>query len=107
MSTPENEPTPAVTTLRDRLPAGRHKLPREFVVRSQRDRLLDAMAQACAAEGYGRATVAAVIARAGVSRKTFYEQFSDREDCFLAAYDAIVSQFIERVIAAYRQPELE
>jgi AcrR family transcriptional regulator len=107
MSTPENDSIPAVTALRDRLPAGRHRLPREFVVRSQRDRLLDAMAQACAAEGYGRATVAAVIARAGVSRKTFYEQFSDREDCFLAAYDAIVTQFIERVVAAYRQPELE
>jgi AcrR family transcriptional regulator len=51
--------------------------------------------------------VAAVIAGAGVSRKTFYEQFRDREDCFLAAYDAILAQFLARVTAAYRQPELD
>ena len=89
------------------LPAGRHSLPREFVLRSQRDRMLDAMAQVCASEGYGGATVAAVIAVAGVSRKTFYEQFRDREDCFLAAYDVILAQFLGKVIAAYRQPELD
>jgi AcrR family transcriptional regulator len=69
--------------------------------------MLDAMAQACAAEGYGGATVAAVIARAGVSRKTFYEHFRDREDCFLAAYDAILAQFLGKVLDAYRQPELD
>jgi AcrR family transcriptional regulator len=77
------------------------------VLRSQRERILDAMAQACASEGYGGATVAAVIARAGVSRKTFYEQFRDREDCFLAAYDAILARFLAEVIAAYQQPELD
>src|SRR5512133_2005251 len=88
------------------LPAGNHKLPREFVLRSQRDRMLDAMAQACAAKGYGGATVAAVIAGAGVSRRTFYEHFRDREDCFLAAYDAILAQFLDEVTTAYRQPEL-
>jgi AcrR family transcriptional regulator len=38
--------------------------------------------------------VAAVIGRAGVSRKTFYEQFRDREDCVLAAYDAILARFL-------------
>lgn len=54
---------------------------------SQRGRMLDAMAQAVAARGYPATTVADVIARAGVSRKTFYEQFRDKEDCFLAAYD--------------------
>jgi AcrR family transcriptional regulator len=107
MPIPKNDPIPAPTEAPSTLPAGRHKLPREFVVRSQRDRLLDAMAQVCAAEGYGRATVAAVIARAGVSRKTFYEHFSDREDSFLAAYDAILAKFLERVISAYQQPELE
>jgi AcrR family transcriptional regulator len=86
-----------------RLPVGRHALPREFVVGSQRDRMLDAMAQICAAGGYGAATVEAVIARAGVSRRTFYDQFKDREECFLAAYDAVLAQFLERVLAAYGQ----
>lgn len=106
-SVPENEPTPPSSAGAGGLPSGRHKLPREFVSRSQRDRMLEAMAQVCASEGYGGATVAAVIAGAGVSRKTFYEQFHDREDCFLAAYDAILAQFLGRVTAAYRQPELD
>src|SRR5262249_735235 len=88
------------------LPSGRHNLPREFVVRSQRDRMLDAMAQVCASEGYGGATVAAVIAAAGVSRKTFYEQFRDRENCCLAAYDVIMARFLGKVTGAYRQPQL-
>jgi AcrR family transcriptional regulator len=107
MSIPENDGTLVPTAVRGRLPAGRHKLPREFVARSQRDRLLDAMVQACAAEGYGDATVAAVITRAGVSRKTFYEHFRDRDDCFLVAYDTFLARFLERVIAAYQRPELE
>jgi AcrR family transcriptional regulator len=102
---PEKEPPPSGAAPGG-LPAGRHKLPREFVLRSQRDRMLDAMARVCASEGYGGATVAAVIAAAGVSRKTFYEQFRDREDCFLAAYDAILARFFAKVDAAYRQPNL-
>jgi AcrR family transcriptional regulator len=89
-----------------KLPRGRHNLSRRFVVRSQRERLLDAMAQVCASEGYGAANVAAVSARAGVSRKTFYEHFRDKEDCFLAAYDAILGKFVADVIGAYEQPEL-
>src|SRR5689334_4382607 len=69
------------------LPRGPHRLTRETVMESQRGRMLDAMAQAVAEKGYPATTVADVIARAGVSRKTFYEQFRDKEDCFLAAYD--------------------
>jgi AcrR family transcriptional regulator len=45
------------------------------------------MAEAVAEKGFARATVADVISRAGVSRETFYEQFSDKEQCFLAALD--------------------
>jgi AcrR family transcriptional regulator len=56
-------------------------------MQSQRGRMLDAMAAAVAEKGYPATTVADVIARAGVSRKTFYEQFRSKEDCFLAAYD--------------------
>ena len=69
------------------LPRGPHRLAREEVAASQRGRLLDAMAHAVATRVYGAATVADVIERAGVSRKTFYEHFRDKEDCFLAAYD--------------------
>ncbi|MDX6698573.1 MAG: hypothetical protein QOE65_1970 [Solirubrobacteraceae bacterium] len=70
------------------LPRGRHGLPRETVVRSQRERLLRAMAETMAERGYARTSVADVLRAAGVSRETFYEQFASKEDCFMAAYDA-------------------
>jgi AcrR family transcriptional regulator len=70
------------------LPRGPHRLAREVVLASQRGRLIDAMATVVAAKGYAPATVADVIAQAGVSRRTFYEHFRDKEACFLAVYDA-------------------
>lgn len=56
----------------------------------QRTRLLEAMAYVVAERGYVKTSVAAVLKRAGVGRETFYELFSDKEDCFLAAYDSVV-----------------
>ena len=72
----------------EQLPRGRHRLSRETVASSQRERLLLAMAEAVAARGYARTTVADVLGRARVSRETFYEQFANKEECFLASYDA-------------------
>jgi len=89
-----------------RLPSGRHNLPREFVVSSQRDRLLDSMAQACAEKRYAEVSVADIVSRARVSRSTFYEIFPDKEACFLAAYDAILGRFVTEVIKACQDPEL-
>jgi AcrR family transcriptional regulator len=70
------------------LPRGRHGLPREQVFASQHGRMLEGIAAAVADKGYAQTTVADVIARAGVSRETFYEQFGGKEDAFLAALDA-------------------
>lgn len=70
------------------LPRGRHAAPRAVVEESQRTRLLEAIAVVVAEKGYPRTSVADVIARAGVSRKSFYEQFANKEECFLVAYDA-------------------
>ncbi len=70
------------------LPRRPHATVRDELRASQRGRLICAITDCVAENGYGRTTVADVIARAGVSRKTFYEHFSDKEDCFLAAYDA-------------------
>lgn len=72
-----------------------------FARRTQRDRLLDGMAQAVARRGYAATPVAEVLKASGVSRRTFYEQFADKEDCFLAAYDAIVALCTERLVAGY------
>lgn len=79
------------------LPRGRHRLPRAVVAASQRRRLLVAMADQVAEQGYARTTAAAVYGRAGVSSKAFYDHFIDKEDCFLAAYDQGVSDFLAAV----------
>ena len=83
-----------------RLPSGRHGLPREAVVASQRARLIEAMVNVVSVKGYAATTVADVVERAGVSRRTFYEQFADREACFLAAYDAGLAAVLARIGAA-------
>ena len=80
-----------------RLPSGRHGLTREAVVASQRGRLVDGMAQVVAEKGYPATTVADVVERAGVSRRTFYEQFADKEACFLAAYDVGLTVVLGRI----------
>jgi AcrR family transcriptional regulator len=79
------------------LPRGRHAAPRPIVREAQRARMLAAIVQAVAEKGYARVVVADVIERAGVSRKTFYEQFSNKDDCFLAAYDASVDDLLARI----------
>ncbi len=74
------------------LPRGPHNLSREQVEESQRARLLMAMVDAVASKGYASTSVADVLARSGVSRATFYEQFKDKEDCFRAAYETAAGQ---------------
>jgi AcrR family transcriptional regulator len=71
------------------------------VARSQRARILDAMRAAVTEHGYQDASVADVIKRAGVSRKTFYAQFADKEDCFLAIYDDCLGQLQNVTRAAF------
>lgn len=79
------------------LPRGRHAAPRRVVRQAQRARMLDAMVEAVSEKGYARVVVADVIERAGVSRKTFYEQFANKEECFLAAYDAGVDSLLTAI----------
>lgn len=74
---------------------------REFAPTTQRERLLDAMAQMVAQQGYVATSVADVLRTARISRRTFYEQFADKEDCFLAAYDLIAQRCVDRVKAAF------
>jgi AcrR family transcriptional regulator len=74
---------------------------RSFVAANQRERILSAVAQASAELGYAEMNVEAVIARAGVSRRTFYEHFRNKEDAFFAAYDAAVHQVVRHIRRAY------
>jgi AcrR family transcriptional regulator len=86
------------------LPRGRHAAPRPVVREVQRARMLEAMVEAVAEKGYVRVAVADVIERAGVSRKTFYEQFANKEECFLAAYDAGVDRLLAAIDDAVAAP---
>jgi AcrR family transcriptional regulator len=81
---------------------GPNGLPRGQVTEIQRTRMLTAAVEAVEEVGYARLTVAQVIGRARVSRKTFYDLFEDREDCFLAAFDQAIDQLAELVGEAYR-----
>jgi AcrR family transcriptional regulator len=83
-----------------RLPRGTHGLDREVVEASQRSRLLEAVGRSVAERGYAGATIDDVVRRAGVSKKTFYDHFSDKEDCFLAAYEAASEELLRRVVEA-------
>ena len=82
------------------LPRGPHRLTRETVLESQRGRMLDAIAVAVAQKGYAATTVGDVVSGAGVSRKTFYEHFADKEECFLAAWDTGVQVVFDAIRAA-------
>lgn len=86
-----------------RLRPGPNGLPRGQVTEIQRSRMLTAAVQAVEEVGYARMTVAQVIGRAKVSRKTFYDVFIDREDCFLAAFEQAVAQARTLVLDAYAQ----
>jgi AcrR family transcriptional regulator len=78
-------------------------LPRGHVTEIQRARMLSAAVEAIEVNGYARLTVAQVISRAKVSRKTFYDLFVDREDCFLAVFERTLEQMRARVVEAFEQ----
>lgn len=85
-----------------RLPPGRHGLPREFVVHNQRERLIAGLAEAVAENGFANTTIAHITRHAAVSRRTFYEHFSSKDECFVAAYDAVLEQLGQRVGEAFQ-----
>ncbi len=83
----------------ERLPRGRHGLPREFVAQNQRERLLAALAESLQEGGYDGTTVSTIGKRAGVSKSDFYKQFESKDACFVAAYDDAIERIRERVLA--------
>jgi len=85
---------------KDRLPPGRHGLPREIVAENQRERLLNGVVDAVAEHGYNQTTIGAIAEAAKISRRTFYEYFEGKEDCFLAAYEMIDEHVRGQMLAA-------
>jgi AcrR family transcriptional regulator len=88
-----------------KLPPGRHGLPRQFVLHNQRARLVDAATHVFGTRSFGDARVADVLERAAISRKTFYEQFDDKEACFMAAYEAAAVRARDTVRGSVRDLE--
>lgn len=75
----------------------RSELPKEFVAGHKRRRMMDAIAELSAERGYEATRIADVVRRAGVARKTLYDNFDGKEDLFLAAIGAALAEVQERV----------
>src|SRR6202035_1471279 len=92
----------APRALYEGLPRGPNGMRAEEVARHQRPRLYGAMIEAVSQDGYQATTVAHLIALAGVSRRAFYEQFPNKEQCFLATHDILVARGRKRLVEAWR-----
>ncbi|HXP29029.1 MAG TPA: TetR/AcrR family transcriptional regulator [Solirubrobacteraceae bacterium] len=83
------------------LPRGDQNVSRSFVVESQRARILDAVANLVASEGYAGLKVEEIAERAAVSLVAFYEHYADKEDAFLVAYEIGLGKALASVERAY------
>lgn len=98
----EARPAQTIAPIYKRLPKGPHGITKRGVAHHQRIRMHGAMIEAIATRGYRNTSVKHVIGLAGVSRRAFYEQFSNKEDCFLETFDLIVRRGVKRINHAYR-----
>ncbi len=95
------------TKARERaLPRGPQALPPEEVAADQRERLYEAMIKAVNERGFVATTISDLVSGAGVSRRSFYEHFDNKEECLLATYDALVGRLTARIVETY-EPEDE
>ncbi len=88
------------------LPRGPQALPPEEVAADQRERLYEATISAVNERGFVATTISDLVANAGVSRRSFYEHFENKEECLLATYDALIGRLTARIAQAY-DPEDE
>lgn len=72
-------------------------LPREFVAVRKRRRIMNAMAELSSEQGYEATKIADLVRRAGVARKTLYDNFDGKEEVFLGAFDSAVDEVLALV----------
>ena len=84
---------------------GRQQLSREFIAKHQQARIINALADEVAEKGYRAVTVADVVRRAGIARNTFYDNFSSKQDCFLATLDYALEEALRRIVDAATEVE--
>jgi AcrR family transcriptional regulator len=87
------------------LPRGEGNVSRSFVIHSQRERILDALANISAERGYAAATIPEIVREAAVSVQAFYEHFSGKDDAFLVAYEIGHRKALAIVERAYHAHE--
>lgn len=75
----------------------RPALPREFIALHKQRRIMDALAELTAEQGYEATKISDIVKRAGVARKTLYDNFEGKEEVFLAAFDAARDEVLRRV----------
>lgn len=75
----------------------RPALPREFIAVHKQRRIMDALAELTAEQGYEATKISDIVKRAGVARKTLYDNFEGKEEVFLAAFDAARDEVLRRV----------
>ncbi len=97
--------TPSERALRaeGRLPSGRHDLPRQFIVKNQRERIVDATAAIVAEKGLANLTIPEIARRANVSHQTFYEMYPTKHDAFLGTQKVGLHQALRVTVAAYEE----
>jgi AcrR family transcriptional regulator len=95
----------AVLSKRRGLPRGTNNSSRSFVIHSQRERILDAVANLTAAKGYAAVGVDDIAAEAALSMNAFYEHFEDKEDAFLVAYEVGHAKGLGLVERAYAEQQ--
>jgi len=77
--------------------SARPALPREFIAAHKQRRIMDALAELTAEQGYEATKISDIVKRAGVARKTLYDNFEGKEEVFLAAFDAARDEALHRV----------
>jgi AcrR family transcriptional regulator len=78
-------------------PSARPELSREFIAVHKRRRIMDAIAELAAERGYDATKIGDIVRRAGVARKTLYDNFEGKEEVFLSAFDAAVEESVQQV----------
>jgi AcrR family transcriptional regulator len=104
-TTAAGSPSERALRAEGRLPSGRHDLPRKFIVKNQRERIVDATAAIVAEKGLANLTIPEIAKRANVSHQTFYEMYPTKRDAFLGTQKVGLHQALGVTIAAYEENE--
>lgn len=85
-----------------KLVSGPHGMPAAEVLEVQRQRMLKAMTEVVTRKGYAATTIRDLLDQSGLSRRTFYDLYADKEDCYLATFRTVADQLDDRIVAAFQ-----